>query len=739
MAVHFRFPVLAWQDLQGGWTARLADRDLPAGTGRTLALALDQVQDHLEWLYGRDPYLDGPDFDDPELLLFKVPVRPEYEVADRRFPLDEPITLHVHAVRGTQRHGLRVCSLPLLEQRFYYHPGDSLKSLVPHYVQRTMEGRTPADLARFLPPRAASLESVNVTVRPRLRKSPRRQDAETLAGIAEDMADAWFRRQFSRPYERDREAGDLVRRLRDEKASVLLVGEPGSGKTTVLVEAVRQMAGVGRYWQTSAGRLIAGMKYLGQWEQRCEQVVAECASSGGVLCLDHLLSLARLGGTTPGSSLAAFFLPYLQRGELRMVAEATPGELDAIRRLLPGLADVFQVLPIPELTRQQALGVLTALCAAHSANTQIETGRGLPELAYNLYRRFLPYGAFPGAAARFLSEVFESARQEKASEAATDRVLALFIRRTGLPEWLLRDETPLDQDEMAARFREQVHGQEEACAAAAAVVTAFKAGMNDPGRPVAALLFCGPTGVGKTEMAKALAKCLFGAGEDKGRLVRLDMSEYGLPGAGQRLLSRPDGQPGELVRRVREQPFVVLLLDEIEKADPEVFDVLMGVLDEGRLTDQEGKLTLFRSCVVVMTSNLGARRASVFGFGPAPRADYRAEAMRFFRPEFFNRIDDVVTFGPLGPETIRGIARKELNEVAQREGLARLGLRLEWTAGVEDHLARVGFDAELGARPLQRALEQEVVAPLARWLLAHPRREGVVRLDVGPSGLAIEG
>src|SRR5262249_8360295 len=290
----------------------------------------------------------------------------------------------------------------------------------------------------------------------------------------------------------------------------------------------------------------------------------------------------------------------------------------------------------------QAIAILDRLANALKQNHHLDMARSVPDLVYNLFRRFAPYQAFPGKAVAFVRSLFERAAPERATEVTTPQVVVQVVRPTGLPEVFLRDEEPLLREEVVEAFRAQVIGQEAACQVAANVVITFKAGLQDPSRPVAVLLFCGPTGVGKTELARALARYFFGHGDQTGRLVRLDMSEYAVPGAAQRLLAQPDGRPSDFIQKLRQQPFAVVLLDEIEKADAEVFDVLLGVFDEGRLTDRYGRLTTFRSAILVMTSNLGTGKQASFGFGERPPLRYEGEALAFFRPEFFNRIDAVV-------------------------------------------------------------------------------------------------
>jgi ATP-dependent Clp protease ATP-binding subunit ClpC len=755
MAVTYRFPTLIWQDHQGFYTAVLLDRDAPAGFARNASTAREQVEDYLQYLYQKYEWLDPPDFLEARLATFKVPVRPEYTAQGRRFPCEETVSLLVHAVHGRQEHGMFVCALPTLDLRFYYYEADALKGLVSHYVQQRLEGMTPAELGSFLPPVRTSLEDIVLTVKSRRRSSTRWEvEMPSLKSVAEPLGESTTRKQFSRPWERDQQVNDLVQRLGKEKANVLLVGEPGCGKTTVLVEAIRLLERSGtslelfeedlqsrpkrRYWSTSAARLIAGMKYLGQWEERCEEIISELDRIGGVLCVENLLDLLREGGEGPTNSLAAFFLPYLQRGEMRLVAEVTPAELDACRRLLPGFADVFQLLHLPEFSNQEAIKVLGHLTHALEQNHHVEVARGVTHLTYHLFRRFLPYQAFPGRASVFLADLFERARQERRRRVDTEQVIQQLVQLTGLPELFLRDEIPLVQEEVRNTFRRQVIGQEEACEVASHLVTTFKAGLNDPGRPVGVYLFCGPTGVGKTELARTLARYFFGHSDEKNprsRLVRLDMSEYAGYGAARRLLQQPDGQPSELIQQLRQQPFVVLLLDEIEKADPEVFDIFLSVCDEGRLSDRYGRVTTFRSTIIVMTSNLGAGKTESFGFGSRPEVQYEGEAMEFFRPEFFNRLDGVVTFQPLSQEVVQQITRKELMEMAEREGLVRAGVLLDFSDPLVEFLARQGFDPRYGARPLQRTLEDRVVTPLAHFLLEHPDlRDAIVKVDVDEGG-----
>jgi ATP-dependent Clp protease ATP-binding subunit ClpC len=216
------------------------------------------------------------------------------------------------------------------------------------------------------------------------------------------------------------------------------------------------------------------------------------------------------------------------------------------------------------------------------------------------------------------------------------------------------------------------------------------------------------------------------------------MSEYSSPWAAQRLLAKDDRTPSDLVSRIRQQPFTVVLLDEIEKAAPEVFDMMLGMLDEGRLSDPYGRTTTFRSAIIIMTSNLGAKNRKSIGFLDCSHEIFDAEARAFFRPEFYNRLDAVVTFRSLDPDVCLAITRKELSEIGRREGIAKADLVLSFSDRLVESLATQGFDARYGARPLQRTIEAKVVSSLSRFLTDHPGlRETRLQVDVTSTGDAV--
>ncbi|AKQ65154.1 ATP-dependent Clp protease ATP-binding subunit ClpA [Myxococcus hansupus] len=533
---------------------------------------------------------------------------------------------------------------------------------------------------------------------------------------------------------------------------VVLVGPSGVGKTSLLHALAQSLRAptateaerARPFYFLDGSRLIAGDGFFGDWQQQVLRAFREATEARALLSLGHAVELLDAGKSAHSEqNVAQLLLPLLAARDVAVVAEATEETWAQVERRNTSFARLFSVVRIAEPT-PDALGRIVAKVAEDDASaTAMRVQPEALEEARFLCRRFLPYGAQVGNTVAFVRRLLASCAQDSRTSVTRLEAIHQFASESGIPEHLLRDDQPLESANVRAFLSARVLGQDAAVERAASVVSVLKAGMSDTRRPLGVLLFVGPTGVGKTELSKALAELLFGAKE---RMVRLDMGEYAGPDALLRLMG--DGEsPGYLTSEVRRQPFCVVLLDEVEKAHPAVHDALLGVLGEGRLTDASGRFTDFRNALIILTSNLGADtlRARV-GFdatGGAPdmaalRTHYLSEVQRFFRPELFNRLDDVVVFSPLAAPLLRRLVVRELEAVCRRPGLSLHDAVLDVTPAAQDWLALRGFDARYGARPLKRALERELVVPVAGWLAAH-RRTGPASLtvDAGASGLEL--
>ncbi len=566
------------------------------------------------------------------------------------------------------------------------------------------------------------------------RRRLRRFTVKTLREIGRNLTHGARDDTLDRAFGRESTVGALLDDfdLREGNA-VVLVGPSGAGKTALVHELVRRLVarqnsnGSRRdVWRVDGNRFIAGMMYVGQWEARARELIDELIELGDILYVDDLASMVYAGRTRAGDTNVARFLePHMARGELTVIAESTPERFERVREEEPTFASLFRVVHVEPLDDRATLPVLLGVLRdlesdAADGSPALRVSPEALETVLVLTRRFLAHEAFPGKAVRLLKSVLAGAGELRDRQRWYTRadVFTTFQRQTGLPDFILGSGAHRSHDEVARAIGAMVVGQTEAVEAVADVVVLMQHGLADPEKPMATYLFVGPTGVGKTETAKALATWLFG---NASRMVRFDMSEFGSSASISRLVGHAGSPDGELTLALRTQPFCVVLFDEIEKAHPRVFDALLQLLGEGRLTDAAGRLADARQAVVIMTSNLGVKEASArTGFvrdGDDARAHYTAAARKFFRPEFFNRIDRVVPFAPLSPEALRVVVEHALGQLLSRRGILRGNVVVEVEPELLDALVEQAYDPRYGARPLRRALERELAVPLAHHLV----------------------
>ncbi len=534
---------------------------------------------------------------------------------------------------------------------------------------------------------------------------------------------------------RDAEIAQVVEVLaRRTKNNPVLLGEPGVGKTAV-VEGIASRVVEGRVPEAlqgvrivsvDLGGMVAGTKYRGEFEERLSGVLREASHPDVVLFVDELHMIVGAGAGHEGTMDAASMLkPALARGELRLIGATTTAEYRRHVEPDAALARRLATITVEEPTPEQALAVLDGTVARYEAHHRVvlppATRRAAVELTTkHVHDRRLPdkaLDALDRAAARVRTRSSEQGGADIPTVTPND-VAQVVADTTGLPVADLTDDDRARLLDLDVRVRSRVVGQDPAVATVVDAVLTGRAGLADPNRPIASLLFVGPTGVGKTELARALASAVHGS--DAG-LVRFDMAEFAEAHTVSRLTGAPPGyvghdRPGELTEAVRRRPSSVVLFDEIEKAHGDVVAVLLGILDAGRLTDTHGRTTSFTDTVVIMTSNLAAAELKVAGDDvEAAREPVMTVLRRSLRPELLGRIDDVVLFRPLSGERLVQVV--ELLLTSTRERLATQDVTLRVTPAALAVLAGRA-DPKAGARGLRQVVAREVERPIARRIVA---------------------
>jgi ATP-dependent Clp protease ATP-binding subunit ClpC len=404
---------------------------------------------------------------------------------------------------------------------------------------------------------------------------------------------------------------------------------------------------------------------------------------------------------------------------------------------------VFEVAPLVAMEEDRAAAFVQSYLERLTHKTRVAFDPGTAQLAMQLARQYLGTSQLPGVVLDLLKLSFNRVTGEGAKKIAPRDILLTLSQMSGLPVAILDNKEKVELDGVHKFFGERVMGQDEAVRTVVDRIAMLKAGLTDPSKPIGVFLFAGPTGTGKTELAKTLAEFLFGSAE---RMIRLDMSEFKTPESLNKIIGEPGGGASaeSLINRVRKQPFSVVLLDEFEKAHANVWDLFLQVFDDGRLSDQAGNVADFRHCIIILTSNLGAtaHQGGGLGFGAKADAFSSDQIMRAisqsFRPEFVNRLDKVIVFQPLKRELMKRILQKELDAVLERRGLRDRQWAVEWESSALEFLLDRGFSPELGARPLKRAIDQHLLAPLAATIVEHRFPKGDQFLFVRSDGKGVQ-
>ena len=553
---------------------------------------------------------------------------------------------------------------------------------------------------------------------------------------------------------------------RRRKNNPMLVGDPGVGKSAIVEGIAIKIANDDippvlagkRLISLDLGSIVAGTKYRGDFEKRLKTIIKEVAEHPDViLFIDEFHTIVGAGGASGSLDAANMLKPALARGEIQCIGATTLDEFRKIVEKDGALDRRFQKITVEHTDIKQTISILERIKSNYEKHHNVIYTNEAIDACVRMSERYITDRCLPDKAIDVMDEAGSMVRLKnprKTGRVNASDIASVISKMTGIPSGRVAESEGGKLLKMKQKLQNRIIGQNDAIDKVVRAIQRNRAGIKDPGKPIGSFIFFGPTGVGKTQLAKSLAEYLF---DSEDNMIRIDMSEYMEKFNVTRLIGAPPGyvgfeEGGQLSERVRQKPYCVVLLDEIEKAHPDVFNILLQVLDEGRLTDSNGRTVSFRNTIVIMTSNVGSRELDDYGSGvgfstagkdvSGNRKSVLEKAVRkAFPPEFINRVDEQIFFNSLTRSDIEQILDIEIKGLKAR--VAETGLELTITSAAKKFVAEAGFDSKFGARPLKRAVQKYIEDPVSEEIITDRmhggnHKSGKIRVGLSKENITVE-
>lgn len=565
-----------------------------------------------------------------------------------------------------------------------------------------------------------------------------------LNKYSKDMTDLASRGGFGEVVGREQEKTQILRILaRQTKNNVLLVGEGGVGKRTI-VQGLANSVVEGKVPAALRGLrlvelILPNLQSVATSRERLDSLIGSIRmelreNQNVLLFIENLSDLFRVETSRELFEIGSMLKPAVVTGEIRVVATIDSESYRKYIEADSGLSRVFEIIRVEEPNQEAAVVMVGSSAKKLAQFHGVEISGDAIRSSVYFSKRYIPEKHLPEKALDVLDEACSKVSLEKRNEVTAEDVNVIISEKTGIPIQKITESEQSKLIHLEKILAESVIGQDHAIKIVSESIRRSRAGLKDPKKPIGSFMFLGPTGVGKTELAKVLTRVVY---DDENALIRIDMSEFSEPHTVQRLIGAPPGyvgyeEGGQLTNPVWERPYSLILLDEIEKAHPKVFDIFLQVLDDGRLTDGKGRTVDFRNTIIIATSNIASSEITELMHGSAPDVDAREVLMPvlmdYMRPEFINRFDATIAFNPLSMDVMRIITKKKVDDLVKR--LVERGVTLTYSEASIDKIATDSYDPKMGARPLLRYLQQNVENKIAKSLIGGQMEEGVqINLD----------